>query len=204
MASDNSPSSRRQLFEEHRGPGNAPCRLSGSPWSIQRRYSRSKLGVVRVVALMGSMFVPSAALQTSSPVPTRFDVISIRPVNSVRNSSPTNIDRGHLTAQNISIRRLIQAAFNVRDYQILNAPGWIDGARYDVLAKSDSATDLTDKQMAPMIQDLLKDRFNFRYHRETRNLSGYLLIAAKGGPRLKRSDAESGSDTNITNSIPAR
>lgn len=128
-----------------------------------------------------------------------FDVISIRPVTSVRNSSPTNIDRGSLTAYNISIRRLIQAAFDVRDYQMLNTPGWIDGARYDVLAKSDSATDLTDKQMAPMIQNLFKDRFNFRYHRETRDLSGYLLIAANGGPKLKKSEADSGSRTNITN-----
>src|SRR5689334_13388201 len=111
--------------------GRGSRRLPGTPSSIQRTYGRlsGKFDVVRLVALMGLMFVPSVVPQTPSAEPTRFDVISIRLVTSVRNSSPTNIDRGRLTAENISIRRLIQAAFDVRDYQILNTPGWIDGAR---------------------------------------------------------------------------
>ena len=127
------------------------------------------LNVARAMIVLGLTLVPNAAQQAPPATPVRFDVISIKPVTSPRNSSPTNIDHGSMTAENISIPRLIQAAFEVHDYQILNTPGWVDGARYDVLAKCDSATYLTGRQMAPMIQHLLKDRFDFRYHRETRD-----------------------------------
>jgi uncharacterized protein (TIGR03435 family) len=153
---------------------------------------RAGLGV-RTIALIG---LP--VLQSMAQPPTKFDVISIKPVNSTRNGSPTNIEHGSLMASNISIRRLIELAFNVRDYQIMSAPGWIDGKRYDIVAKADSARDMTENEMRPLIQNLLKDRFRFRYLRDTRDLSGYSLVVANGGPKLKASDGDSASRTNIT------
>jgi uncharacterized protein (TIGR03435 family) len=90
------------------------------------------------------------------------------------------------------------SAFDARDYQILNAPGWIDGEHYDVAAKAEAARDFTGKQMEPLIQDLLKERFGFRYSREKRSLSGYALLVTNGGTRLKVAEEGAGPGTGIT------
>jgi len=127
----------------------------------------------------------------------QFDVSSIKRVVTVRDNSRTNLEHGTLTASNITIRALIRSAFDVRDYQILNAPAWIDEEHYDVAAKSAAAQEFTDQQMEPLMQDLLKERFGFRYSRETRSLSGYSLLVANGGARLKAAD-EHASGTGIT------
>src|SRR5262249_4808475 len=54
------------------------------------------------------------------------------------------------------------------------------------------------KQMEPLIQDLLKDRFGFRYSREKRSLSGYALQLASGGAKLKIAEEGAGPGTGIT------
>jgi uncharacterized protein (TIGR03435 family) len=141
--------------------------------------------------------VASAAAQ-ENPRPSKFDVTSVKPVITARDSSRTNIEHGSLTATNITIRGLIRLAFDVRDYQILNAPGWIDGEHYDIAAKAAAAHDFTDKEMEPLIQDLLKDRFGFRYRRDTRNVSGYALLVAESGARLKAVDKNAPPGTSIT------
>ncbi len=38
-----------------------------------------------------------------------------------------------------------------------------------------------------MLQTLLAERFQLKFHRETRELPAYLLVIAKGGPKLRRS-----------------
>ncbi|SPE40254.1 conserved hypothetical protein [Candidatus Sulfopaludibacter sp. SbA3] len=46
-----------------------------------------------------------------------------------------------------------------------------------------------------MLQTLLAERFKLAFHRETKELSVYALVVAKGGPNLKESDREGESTT---------
>jgi uncharacterized protein (TIGR03435 family) len=39
-----------------------------------------------------------------------------------------------------------------------------------------------------MVQKLLADRFQLKFHRDKKELSAYLLTVAKGGPKLKKSE----------------
>jgi len=163
-------------------------------WNANRRSRRSwSAAPVIVVALA------SVTAQTPHPPPAaKFDVSSIKRVVTVRDNSRTNIEHGALTATNLTIRTLIRLAFDVGDYQILNAPRWIDEEHYDAAAKSAAARDFTDKQMLPLIQDLLAERFGLPYSRETRTLSGYSLLVANGGPKLKVAGERTGPSTGIT------
>jgi uncharacterized protein (TIGR03435 family) len=161
-------------------------------WNQNRRQCRPWATVV-LIALASA-----PGLAQEAPPPTKFDVSSVKLVTTLRDGSRTNVEHGSLTASNITIRALIRLAFNVRDYQILNAPGWIDGEAYDVAAKAAAAHDFTDKQMEPLMQALLKDRFGLSYSRETRSLSGYALLVANGGARLKLADKSAGPGAGIT------
>jgi uncharacterized protein (TIGR03435 family) len=108
---------------------------------------------------------------------------------------------GRYTATNVPLRLLIQNAYQIQNFQLIGAPGWIDTERFDIVAKADPAV------MAPppgsfgsngfasgptpvqlMLRALLGERFKLAAHTETRELPIYALVVArkdgKLGPQL--------------------
>jgi uncharacterized protein (TIGR03435 family) len=162
-----------------------------------------------IVALM-----TSAIAQTTAPsAATEFEVASIKPHNSDTLPSlnavsltmmrlvATYARNGRYTKQGIgatTLGILIQAAYNVRDFQILGAPGWVGSDRYDVDARAPE--DTTFEQMRPMLQSLLADRFKLTLRRETRELPVYELAPARNG--LKIAPMKEGSCTPKDKAIP--
>jgi len=57
--------------------------------------------------------------------------------------------------------------------------------RYDIVAKA--AGPVPVSQVKLMLRSLLEDRFKLTIHRETKELSVYILTVAKGGPRFQPS-----------------
>jgi uncharacterized protein (TIGR03435 family) len=52
-----------------------------------------------------------------------------------------------------------------------------------------------------MLQRLLAERFHLAVHRGTKEVSGYALIVAKGGPKLKESKAQAGRSYILPESV---
>lgn len=92
---------------------------------------------------------------------------------------------GGFSLQNASLRDMIRAVYDVRDFQISRGPEWIDSAHYDIETK---ARGVPPSQMHVVVVDaVLKDKFKLKVHRETRELPVYVLTVAKGGPRMRQS-----------------
>jgi uncharacterized protein (TIGR03435 family) len=87
---------------------------------------------------------------------------------------------------NLALRRMILIAYEVQDYQIAGAPGWIDSEHYDVQAKAGSNPSVQQME-GPMLRHLLEERFRLVLHRETRQLPTYMLSVAKTGSKLQPS-----------------
>jgi uncharacterized protein (TIGR03435 family) len=68
---------------------------------------------------------------------------------------------------------------------VTGGPAWIDSERYMIEAKAEGITDRGIMQ-GPMLQLILEDRFGLKMHWEDRETPVYVLIVAKGGPKLKR------------------
>jgi uncharacterized protein (TIGR03435 family) len=141
--------------------------------------------------LLIALFVLVTAVigQAQSPPDPQFEVASIK-LNtsgtravSIGASSPRVFK-----AENVWLRFLIETAWNVKDYQLSGGPDWATSNRYDIDARTD--TDASFEQMRPMLQALLKDRFQLALHRESKDLPVYALVAAKGGIKLKVSAKE--------------
>jgi uncharacterized protein (TIGR03435 family) len=64
---------------------------------------------------------------------------------------------------------------------------WMATEFFDVEAKVPAGS--TKAQVRIMLQRLLAERFGLVIHRETRQLPGYRLVVAKGGPKLHKSGA---------------
>ena len=117
-------------------------------------------------------------------VPAAFDVASVRPsqrvvgldYNNQIAYSPTGI-----TARNVTLKRLIAEAYHLQLNQI-SGPDWLGRDEYDIEAKAAAA--VSPKQMEPMLQKLLAERFKLREHQETREMRVYELAVGKSGPRI--------------------
>jgi uncharacterized protein (TIGR03435 family) len=146
----------------------------------------TRLTILYAVALTPSLAQPSQG----------FEVASIKP--SRNPSADSNLDSapgGRLTATNITVRELIRLAYGVKDYQIEHAPGWLEGERYDIAAKSAAATTRSLDQEQSQIRELLTDRFHLATHRETKPMQVYLLVMARDGPKLTEHNDGTGSGT---------
>jgi uncharacterized protein (TIGR03435 family) len=77
---------------------------------------------------------------------------------------------------------LLLTAYNVRSYQI-SGPDWLAGERFDIYATVPAGA--TKEQLSLMLQHLLEERFRLAVHHETRPMTVYDLIVAKGGPKMR-------------------
>jgi uncharacterized protein (TIGR03435 family) len=126
----------------------------------------------------------SFAFGQATSVSAAFDVASVWPSRRVvgpdHNNqiaySPTGI-----TARNVTVKRLIAEAYHLQLNQI-SGPDWLDRNEYDIEAKAGAA--VSPKQMEPMLQKLLAERFKLREHQETREMRVYELVVDKSGPRI--------------------
>jgi uncharacterized protein (TIGR03435 family) len=97
------------------------------------------------------------------------------------------VSPGTVTMRNLSLRSTIRWAYHVFDYQI-TGPDWLGSERYDIIAKAKGPA--TEEEMRPMMQALLAERFKLTLHRQTKEVSAYVLVVAKGGPKFKESPGE--------------
>jgi len=109
---------------------------------------------------------------------------------------PGTADPGQLTFVNASIGELIQSAYDVKSYQVAG-PGWLDTARFDVIAKVPAVATKADSRI--MLQHLLAERFKLVLHHSTKEAPIYALLVAKNGPKLKESVAP---PTEAPGSVP--
>ena len=149
----------------------------------------------RIAALFSTLVVVSMlAVVGSSQAPLTFDVASIKPNNSgearqgVRFYPPS--DRVIVT--NMTLRRLIQDAYQLQNDEVAGGPGWIDSDHFDIVANGDGSHSPQEKWL--MIRALILERFKLVVHKETRELPIYALVTSKGdgtlGPKLRRSDTD--------------
>jgi uncharacterized protein (TIGR03435 family) len=92
---------------------------------------------------------------------------------------------------------MIQYAYNVRDSQISGGPGWVRSDRYDVTAKPEGSA--RDQEMKQMLQALLAERFQLRFHRQTQEGAIYALLIGKNGPKLQPAPESDNSGISSNN-----
>ena len=136
-----------------------------------------------VIACMCSISLAGQQpLQTAAPPPIAFEEASIRPSTSSETVTLLRQNRGgRFIAENITVANLIQQAYGVFRFQIVEGPSWIDRDRFDVQAVA-PGTDFP--QQGALLRQLLADRFAFRARREMREQDVYALVIARADGRL--------------------
>jgi len=119
-----------------------------------------------------------------------FEVASIKPSapgGQGQAIAGLHIDGAMVRYSALSLKLYLGMAYDLKNYQI-SAPDWIASDRWDITAKLPAGSD--PKQIPEMLQALLRDRFQMKMHRETKEFPVYGLIIGKGGLKLKESPAD--------------
>jgi uncharacterized protein (TIGR03435 family) len=113
-----------------------------------------------------------------------FDVASIRPSKEAGTTGgikPLGGGNGYIV-QNIPVKLMMSLMYKIPMRQITGGPVWLDSERFDIQAKTDHPHNIDDLHV--MFQNLLADRFNLQFHKESREGKIYALTVDKSGLKM--------------------
>jgi uncharacterized protein (TIGR03435 family) len=135
------------------------------------------------------VFASYAAFGQTAPL--AFEAASLKPtanpgkdgrIMRQMNGGPGSTDPGRFTYSNITLKMLVQMAYDLKEFQV-EGPEWIDSEGFDLIATMPPGT--TQAQASGMMQTLLADRFKLVFHRETKPMPIYALVVGKNGSKMK-------------------
>jgi uncharacterized protein (TIGR03435 family) len=150
--------------------------------------------------------VPAAPAQPSET----FEVASVKLGDPLANGTSYGFQTGAgLKVENATLKSIILYAYDIRDFQLSGATGWVTSERFSILAKGDHVEgparyqELSYEQRKTMtalvrkrLQALLAERFQLAIHHETKELPIYALVVGKNGVKMKPTDPS----VNMSNS----
>lgn len=141
-----------------------------------------------LILLAGSGFAQQTANRLT------FEVASIRP------SPPDEVGvffrplgGGGLRVTGATLKNLIFYAYGVREFLVSGGPGWVETERFDIEGRAGSSPPEPappkdeQRERIERLRNLLVDRFQLAFHRETREQPVYALVTAKSGPKVHES-----------------
>jgi uncharacterized protein (TIGR03435 family) len=141
--------------------------------------SRVSIWTISAAVLAG------AALGQSSEIPIAFEAADVHVSAKVRTPS---MAAGGLRGTRYLVRQatmvdLISLAYDVDNDKILAGPSWLDTGRFDVSARAPSGSN--PEQAKLMLQTLLAQRFSLKFHKDSKELPGFVLSTGSGKPKMK-------------------
>jgi uncharacterized protein (TIGR03435 family) len=141
-----------------------------------------------MIALLGL----GAAFAQPRDARPAYEAASIKLDTSGSGGTSSHGSKGQVVLTNLTLKRFIERAYNAKTFQV-TGPDWMEDVHFDIVAKYPPETKDDDRSL--MLRTLLEDRFKLAVHRETKDMSGYALMVAKSGFKLKPVEP-GGSSTN--------
>jgi uncharacterized protein (TIGR03435 family) len=126
---------------------------------------------------------PPAPMMPTSAKP-EFTVATIKPSRPDAPRGGYGFRGQDVTTTNVTVNWMIKLAYNMHAHQITGGPAWLDSAKYDMVGRPDTPGQPSRDQMKLMIQKLLADRFQLKFHIEKRELPVYAMVVPKTGTKL--------------------
>ena len=115
------------------------------------------------------------------------EVASIKPTakEQFKDASSYEWAYGRLTISNRTVRGCISWAWGLGPNEIQGGPDWVRADRYEIVAKADQPKDDRESMMV-LMQQVLVERFQLRFHWENRLTETLVLEVGKSGPKIER------------------
>jgi uncharacterized protein (TIGR03435 family) len=116
-----------------------------------------------------------------------FEVATIKPSDPARPGQIVTLRGVEVITTNTTLHDLINLAYWLHPKQLAGGPAWTESDKWDLTGKPDAPGQPSVDQMKTMIQKLLTDRFQLKFHFEKRDLSVYAIRVTKTGAKITKS-----------------
>lgn len=153
--------------------------------------SRSCCRVILAIGVAACSGHLARAQQTAAAPEPAFEVASIRPAHFTTGCFSMLPPGGtHYAVTCLTLRDLIAMAWKLHPDYIQGGDAHALDTYYDLTAVTPGDQPWTRDTIPPMLRQLLIERFHVVVHPGTKQVSGYALVVAKGGPKLKPTDVD--------------
>lgn len=101
-------------------------------------------------------------------------------------------DDSRFQAAGVTLRELIEYAYDVHPSLVIGGPAWTSADRFNVLGHPEGERIPSAEERRQMVKTLLADRFHLEIHRERRVTGVYELMPAASGVKMKQHTPDDG------------
>ena len=168
--------------------------------ALESRHYQDRIKAIPALAVLSlPLVIGRLRAQTLPPPPQyTYEVVAIRPSQPGETRSRLGPGpQGGVRALNNTAMQLLTFAYDVREFQFADAPGWVTSSRFDVTLTPDKPEPTPGPGMpldqakaifsrhSQRMQAVLRDRFGLVLRVQTRDLPYYSLTVAKSGVKLR-------------------
>jgi uncharacterized protein (TIGR03435 family) len=159
-------------------------------------HTLRKISFAAVALCLTAIGATNICAQSPDAQPLSFDVASIKLSHGTPNLHFTPTP-GALHVTSITLRDLINVAYEIKEIQLVGAPDWVNTERYDIDTKLEDSVAQAEAKFTPAqqasrlhlrLQALLADRFKLKISRVTKELPILAVVVAKSGPKFSPAD----------------
>jgi uncharacterized protein (TIGR03435 family) len=122
-----------------------------------------------------------------------FEVATIKPSRPDEHGPRYDFQGRRFSVIHVSLNQLVQFAYELQQSQIAKAQDWVNSESYDISAVPDGEGEPSGKQWQSMVEKLMADRFQLKFHFAKQEQTVYLLTVVKTGPKLTKSESDPGA-----------
>ena len=148
-------------------------------WSQGDRTSPLTL----TLATPASLWKPAGPPPMASEADPSYEVAVIKPALPEEQHPIWNMQTPEFHATGTNAAELIKMVYKIRGRQIMKAPPWVEGSKFDITAKPDTPGVPTNEQTRNMIRKLLAERFHLVCHTGTQDFPVLVMTLNPKGPR---------------------
>src|SRR3569833_1735600 len=131
--------------------------------------------IAAILLVAGSLFSQTV----SQPA---FDAAVVRPARDDTRTWATRLVTATRYRSLSNVMQLVTWAWKMKNYQILGAPAWASGERFEVQATPGHSSKADEQWL--MLHILFKKQNEQKTHSEHREKPNYVLVTGKDGPKL--------------------
>ncbi len=134
---------------------------------------------------------PTPVLKPMDPRATpAFEVATLKPSKPEEQGKAFLVRGNRFRTINTTLSEMMSFAYGIHAKQVVGAPAWFDTEKFDLDAKPEGEGAPNDAQWKGMVQKLLVERLQLKFHHDKKELSVYVLAVAKSGPKLTKSEGD--------------
>jgi uncharacterized protein (TIGR03435 family) len=135
---------------------------------------------------------PPPVVRMAANANAAFAVATIKPSDPNRPGKLFTVRGQDVVTINTTLSDLVTMAYGLHPRQLTGGPSWMETDKFDLTGRPEAPGQPSVDQMKIMIQKLVADRFQLKFHRDKKELAVYAITIGKGGEKI----AKSASDPN--------